>query len=120
MAATKRRPDRYGEHRTMLEKNRGIIFKTQGVCGICGGPVDFTLRYPDPLSATVDHIIPVAKGGHPSSLENLQLAHRWCNRQKSDKLLVDLNQKKKTLEKETKIDNDNLPNHFDWANYRAP
>ena len=46
------------------------------------------LKYPDPMSKTVDHIIPIAKGGHPSDLSNLQLAHRCCNRQKSDKLFV--------------------------------
>lgn len=117
--ATAKRPDRYGEHRVMFEKNRGIIFKTQGVCGICGGPVDFTLRFPDPLSPTVDHIIPVSKGGHPSSLDNLQLAHRWCNRQKSDKLLIDLNQQKDRLAASGDIDNENLPNHFNWSNYKA-
>ena len=117
--AAKKRPDRYGEHRVMFEKNRGIVLKTQGVCGICGGPVDFTLRFPDPMSPTVDHIIPVSKGGHPSALENLQLAHRCCNRQKSDKFLIDLNQTKDRLATASKIDNDNLPIHFDWRNFRA-
>ena len=83
-----RRKDRVGEFRTALEKNKRIIFKTQCTCGICGLPVDMDLKYPDPMSKTVDHIIPIAKGGHPSDLSNLQLAHRWCNRQKSDKLFM--------------------------------
>ena len=82
------RIDRRGEHKTALKKNKQIILATQDVCGICGAPVDKTLKAPDPLSPTVDHIIPVAKGGHPSSLENLQLAHRWCNLHKGDRLLV--------------------------------
>ena len=81
------RPDRLGQHHTEYDKNRLKILKTQTVCGICGKPVDKSLRYPHPLSPTVDHIIPVNRGGHPSSLENLQLAHWMCNRQKSDKLL---------------------------------
>lgn len=81
------RKDRVGEHRTALDKNRKIILRTQDICGICGLPVDKNLKYPNPLSATVDHIIPIAKGGHPSDLANLQLAHRYCNRMKSDKLL---------------------------------
>lgn len=34
----------------------------------------------------IDHIIPIAKGGHPSDIDNLQLAHWTCNRQKSDKI----------------------------------
>ena len=71
------RADRTGEFRTALEKNRRIIYATQTVCGICGKPVDMSIRYPHPLSPTIDHIIPIAKGGHPSALENLQLAHRW-------------------------------------------
>ena len=76
------RKDRIGEHRTALEKNKKYILKTQEVCGICGLPVDKSIKYPDPMSPTVDHIIPIAKGGHPSDLANLQLAHRCCNRKK--------------------------------------
>lgn len=88
MTTPGRRKDRVGEFRTALDKNKKIIFMTQEVCGICGQPVDKTLTYPDPMSKTVDHIIPIAKGGHPSDLSNLQLAHRCCNRQKSDKLFL--------------------------------
>lgn len=113
-----RRADRVGEQRTAFEKNRKIILKTQTVCGICGQPVDFSYAYPHPLSPTVDHIIPVSKGGHPSALENLQLAHRWCNRQKSDKFF-DLNLQKEKMGKSTEINNDDLPWHLDWTTYRA-
>jgi len=47
-------------------------------CGICGEHVDVTLKKPHPLSPTVDHIIPWAKGGTHDP-ENLQLAHYTCN-----------------------------------------
>ena len=97
-----KRQDRIGEHRTALEKNRQIIFRTQKVCGICGRPVDFEIKYPHPLSPTVDHIVPIALGGHPSALENLQLAHRICNRQKGARLF-DEGKKREELEKDTKI-----------------
>lgn len=60
---------------------------SQDVCAICGRPVDKSLKNPHPLAATVDHIIPIAKGGHPSDISNLQLAHRQCNRAKSDKII---------------------------------
>lgn len=80
------RPDRNGPHRAQFEANRKIILATQNICAICGKPVDKTLKYPHPMSATVDHIIPIARNGHPSDISNLQLAHRWCNRQKSDKI----------------------------------
>lgn len=80
------RPDRNGPHRAQFEANRKIILATQSVCAICGKPVDKTLRYPHPMSPTVDHIIPISRNGHPSDISNLQLAHRCCNRQKSDTL----------------------------------
>ncbi len=108
------RADRTGEFRTALEKNRRIIYATQTVCGICGKPVDMSIRYPHPLSPTIDHIIPIAKGGHPSALENLQLAHRWCNRQKSDKFFAI-----KQVGEEAEIANKDLPLHYDWKNYKA-
>ena len=110
------RPDRKGEHRTAFEKNRQIILATQEICGICGQPVGRDFKNPHPLSATVDHIIPVAKGGHPSDLANLQLAHRWCNRWKSDRLV------NTTFEFEAGAENDaplDLPQHYDWAKYKA-
>ena len=46
------------------------------------------------MSPVIDHIIPVAKGGHPSDISNLQLAHWCCNRQKSDKLYKNVEEKK--------------------------
>jgi len=80
------RPDRSQNNRPLFEHNRRVILATQSICGICGKPVDKTLKFPDPMSPSVDHIIPVSKNGDPVALENLQLAHRYCNRQKSDKL----------------------------------
>lgn len=46
-----------------------------GVCAICGNAVD-------PTDASVDHIIPVARGG-ASEVANYQLTHQRCNQQKS-------------------------------------
>ena len=110
------RPDRIGEHRTAFEKNRQIILKTQKICALCGQEVDFSYKYPHPLSPAIDHIIPVSKGGHPSDLANLQLTHRYCNRAKSDKLYLE--QAKQTREdaQDKTID---LPLHCDWTSYHA-
>lgn len=107
------RPDQNGVHRGMFERNKRKIYATQTVCGICGRPVDFNLKYPHPLSPCIDHIIPVAKGGHPSDIENLQLAHWTCNRQKSDKLI----DRKDVKELQT-ISNRVLPQSMDWRHYR--
>lgn len=107
---------RYGTHRGAFEKNKKKIFATQTVCGICGKVVDFNYKYPHPLSPCIDHIIPVAKGGHPSDVENMQLAHWTCNRQKSDKLI----DKKNINNAETEIiSNRILPQSMDWLNYRG-
>lgn len=110
------RSDRQGQHRTAFEKNRKIVLATQELCGICGQPVDLSLKAPHPLSATIDHIIPVSKGGHPSDLDNLQLAHRWCNQWKSDKTN---NVKFVFGEREETVNNRDLPQHYDWASYQA-
>lgn len=106
------RPDKEGRHRTQYDKNKQIILLTQDVCGICGKPVDKSLRYPHPLSPTVDHIIPINKGGHPSDLDNLQLAHFTCNRAKSDKLI------ESKSPDAAKINRD-LPQSMDWITYRG-
>lgn len=104
----KRRPDQAGKAEVAYDKARKIIFATQSNCAICGRPVDFDKRFPDPWSPTVDHIIPVAKGGAPASLENLQLAHFQCNRIKGTKLV-------EPQLKERKVDNKDLPLSRDWS-----
>ena len=115
MSKNKNRPDQDGTHRAAFDRNKRRIYATQTVCGICGKPVDFSLRWPNPLSPTVDHIVPIAKGGHPSDIDNLQLAHWTCNRQKSDKLF----QGKKEKAKTDTLSNRVLPQSMDWKAYRA-
>lgn len=88
------RPERNPGIRAQYEHNKKIILSTQSVCAICGLPVDKSLKYPNPWSASVDHIIPVSKRGDPIALENLQLAHRKCNRMKSDKLPSEIEDKR--------------------------
>lgn len=108
------RPDKKGTHRSNYERNKKRILATQNICAICGHPVDMSLKYPHPMSATIDHIIPVAKNGHPSSLENLQLSHFSCNRQKSDKLF-----KGKEVFETVVLGNRNLPQSMNWVEYKA-
>lgn len=109
-----RRADRQGAHRVAFEKNKKIILKTRNTCGICGNPVDKSLKYPHPLSPVIDHVIPVNKNGHPSDINNLQLAHWQCNRQKSDKLFSEERSATKKV-----IGNRNLPQTIDWVSYRS-
>ena len=47
-----------------------------GVCALCGEPVE-------PADVTIDHIVPLVKGG-AHERNNWQLAHRRCNSAKRD------------------------------------
>ena len=113
--AQKRRADQQGPHRAVYDRNKRKILATQNVCGICGQPIDKTLKYPDPMAPCVDHIIPIARGGHPSDLSNLQIAHWTCNRQKSD-LIAKQGQPPPMAEEV--ISNRVLPLSMVWENYR--
>ena len=105
------RPDQSGgAHQVAFRSNRKIIFATQEYCALCGKPVDFSLKFPDPMSPTVDHIVPIAKGGHPSALENLQLAHLACNRRKGQNFAVRQTPK-------AAASNRSLPLSADWTVY---
>jgi hypothetical protein len=54
------------------------LFESDPACGICHNRI---LAIED---AEVDHIKPYSQGG-PTTIENAQIAHRYCNRHKSDK-----------------------------------
>lgn len=55
------------------------IYERDGwICGICLDHVDANLIYPDPMSASLDHVIPLSRGGgHLES--NAQCSHLSCN-----------------------------------------
>lgn len=102
------RPESDPARRAVFDKNKKIILATQSVCRICGMPVDKSLKYPHPMSASVDHIIPCARGGS-DDLDNLQLAHRKCNRDKSDRMPEPTSGNKDL--------NHNLPQSVNWRTY---
>lgn len=55
------------------------IFERDGwICQICGKQVDRERAWPHPQSPSLDHIVPLAKGGEHSR-RNVQLAHLGCN-----------------------------------------
>lgn len=59
--------------------NRFEIFERDGwVCGVCGDAIDPTLVRPDMRSVSLDHIVPLARGGDHVP-ENCQAAHLGCN-----------------------------------------
>ena len=112
MGAKRYRPDKDGAGKSVFEKNKRRILANAEFCALCGAPLDKRLKFPHPMSATIDHIIPINKGGHPTAIENLQAAHLICNQMKGSKLTIE-NNKDLAREGET-ITNRVLPKSFDW------
>jgi 5-methylcytosine-specific restriction endonuclease McrA len=59
-------------------------------CAICNDPIDLALKRTSPRGLTVDHWIPLSKGGS-DNISNLRPAHWSCNRKKSNKLPEEVN-----------------------------
>lgn len=61
-----------------------LIDRDNGQCQLCGHTIDLALTFPNPRSASIDHRIPLSKGGE-HSMDNTQLACLVCNIRKSDR-----------------------------------
>lgn len=82
---TRKMAKRAGVDRPDELVSRAYIAERDGWrCGLCGGRVSRARKHPDPLCASIDHIVPVAAGG-TNDLANLQLAHLRCNLVKRDR-----------------------------------
>lgn len=58
-------------------------------CHICREPIDLNLPRTSKLGLTVDHLIPLSRGG-TDTMPNLRPAHWGCNIKKSNKLMEEL------------------------------
>lgn len=55
------------------------VYERDGwVCGICTEQVNRSLTYPNPMSPSLDHIVPLSLGGEHSRA-NTRLSHLTCN-----------------------------------------
>jgi len=64
---------------------RAAIYERDGwTCMLCGDPIDRNRTYPDLMSASLDHLVPVSTGG-TNAAENLQASHLICNLKASNK-----------------------------------
>lgn len=60
-----------------------VYERDRWTCQLCGKPVMRGKVVPHPKAPTLDHVIPLSRGGTHEPA-NVQLAHYWCNTIKSD------------------------------------
>ena len=65
-----------------LEK---LFARDKGICYICGKHLDLNAYYNYPSAPTIEHVIPIIKGG-THTWDNVKLACRQCNSKKGSKL----------------------------------
>ena len=69
---------------TQRFKDRARLRKLKAPCHICGGPIDYDLKWPDPMCFVADHVKPLARGG-ADTIANKLASHARCNASKGDK-----------------------------------
>lgn len=82
---------RASKYATEYEKiDNEIVFKRDNyICQICIVKVDLALQWPDPMSKSLDHVIPLSKGG-THLYSNVRLAHLICNLKKHNKIMEEV------------------------------
>jgi len=77
---------RKGSRYISLVEIDAIYKRLNGICYLCDKHIDRSLRYPHPMSLSIDHKIPISKDGD-HILENLYPTHLRCNLRKSDRII---------------------------------
>jgi len=70
--------DRYIDIALLYERDHGI-------CTLCNYAVDATITWPDKRIPSIDHYLPLTRGGDHSYL-NTKLVHHYCNTLKNNRL----------------------------------
>ena len=60
-----------------------------GICFLCGTPMDRQYTYPDPRLPSLEHIIPLSRGG-THTYDNLTYTHLQCNNRKLTSLVEEM------------------------------
>ena len=55
-----------------------LLERDGGICQLCGKVVERNFDFINKMSATMDHIVPISRGGKHCK-QNTQLAHLICN-----------------------------------------
>lgn len=58
-------------------------------CVVCGDPISPNLAWPDPMSRSLEHLIPLSQGGTHSP-DNCGVSHLICNLRKGTKTLEEV------------------------------
>lgn len=58
-----------------------VYVASNWTCHLCCGKIDPTLVSPDPMCATIDHIVPLGAGGR-HTWDNIAASHKKCNEDK--------------------------------------
>lgn len=87
-ASDRRRRERERGFKLTARRRREVYERDDFVCHLCGEAVDMEAHYLMPWAPTVDHVIPLARGGS-HDMDNLRCAHRWCNSVRGDRLLTE-------------------------------
>lgn len=66
---------------------RDILERDGWLCQLCMQPIPRDVPARSPVAATVDHIVPLARGGSHEPT-NCQAAHRQCNTRKGTRLTM--------------------------------
>lgn len=62
--------------------DRAKVYERDGwTCGICGDRVERDAKAPHPLAPSLDHVVPISRGGD-HVYGNVQCAHFMCNSRK--------------------------------------
>lgn len=63
-----------------------LVFERDGfVCQLCGEQLDMLAKVPELLAPTIDHVVPLSRGGK-HEMSNAQSAHYSCNARKGDRV----------------------------------
>jgi 5-methylcytosine-specific restriction endonuclease McrA len=66
-----------GDRVTAMHRRVRLMYGTE--CSICHRQIDVNLKWPDPQSFTIDHVVPRSHGGAVWDIANMRPAHLGCN-----------------------------------------
>lgn len=64
-----------------------VLDRDDWTCGLCGDAIPRDAVWPDRGTASLDHVLPLARGGE-HSMANSQASHLGCNSRKGDRVEV--------------------------------